>query len=80
LALALYSARTGLSLPKKLGVMGEVSLAGEIRAVSQMDRRKKALKELGYDRLVFPAGKSGKEGFSQLSQVIQALFGNKTKT
>jgi DNA repair protein RadA/Sms len=80
LALALYSARTGLSLPKKLGVMGEVSLAGEIRSVSQMERRKKALKELGYNQLIFPATKGSKEGFSQLGQVIQALFGNKPKS
>jgi predicted ATP-dependent serine protease len=60
--------------------MGEVSLAGEIRSVSQMERRKKALKELGYNQLIFPATKGSKEGFSQLGQVIQALFGNKPKS
>jgi DNA repair protein RadA/Sms len=76
LAMALYSARTGLSLPKDLGVMGEVSLAGEIRSVSQMERRKKALKELGYSNLVFPHTKGQKEGMRHLKDVIARIYGN----
>ena len=54
LAMALYSARTGLSLPPRTGVTGEVSLAGEVRAVNRIERRVRAMLETGYTTVVGP--------------------------
>ncbi len=48
LALALYSARTGTSLPPGLALAGELSLAGEIRPVPHIRRRIKAAADLGF--------------------------------
>ncbi|MBA7628815.1 DNA repair protein RadA [subsurface metagenome] len=61
LSLALYSARTGQPLPALTAVLGEVSLAGEIRPVSHQERRIKAVAEMGYQRLIQPEAEySGK--------------------
>jgi DNA repair protein RadA/Sms len=54
LAMALYSARTGLPIPPRVGITGEVSLAGEVRQVSRIDRRVRALVETGYSTIVGP--------------------------
>ena len=48
---ALASARTGKVLDPKLVFMGEVGLAGEIRRVSQQERREKEVRSLGYTTL-----------------------------
>ncbi len=55
LALALYSARTGIPLPSGLMAMGEMSLTGEIRPVPQLKRRLKAAGEMGFSTLLIPA-------------------------
>jgi len=52
--MALYSARTGLPLPPRVGITGEVSLAGEVREVPRIDRRVRALVETGYTTVVGP--------------------------
>ncbi len=56
LALALHSARTGVALPAGLAVIGEVSLTGEIRPVPGLEKRLRACRELGFGRLLGPAG------------------------
>ncbi|MBP5753356.1 MAG: DNA repair protein RadA, partial [Treponema sp.] len=55
LAAALYSARTNIPLPEQTVVVGELSLAGEIRPVSKLKQRLKAAKELGFSRAVAPS-------------------------
>ncbi len=55
LAAALYSARTGLPVPAGTTVVGELSLAGEIRPVTHIRRRAKAAREMGLVRLIGPA-------------------------
>jgi DNA repair protein RadA/Sms len=60
-ALALYSARVTAPLPAHLAVIGEVSLTGEVRPVHGLEKRFRACRELGFDRLVGPAG-SGSSG------------------
>jgi len=55
LALALYSARVGAPLPAHTAVTGEVSLTGEVRPVPGLEKRAKACRELGFERLVGPA-------------------------
>ncbi len=55
LALALYSARVGTPLPAHTAVIGEVSLTGEVRPVPGLEKRARACRELGFERLVGPA-------------------------
>ena len=47
--LALASAYSDKPVAEKLCVMGEVGLAGEIRTVSQQERRTKEIRGLGYE-------------------------------
>ncbi|MDC7223889.1 MAG: DNA repair protein RadA [Spirochaetales bacterium] len=57
LALALFSARTGLALPGNLLSLGELTLAGEIQPVSHMEKRIKAAADTGYSTMVLPPRK-----------------------
>jgi len=57
LALAIYSARTGIQLPSDIIALGEMSLTGELRPVPQLRRRLKAAEEMGFKRILIP-GKS----------------------
>ena len=54
LAMALYSARTGLEFPDGTAVTGEVSLAGEIRPVPHFRRRLRAAADMGFTTFVGP--------------------------
>lgn len=56
LALALWSAYRGVSLPSNLVSFGELSLAGELRPVGFAQKRAKAALEMGFDRLLVPYG------------------------
>src|SRR5690554_2452781 len=62
LALALYSAVTGKSLPASLVSMGELSLAGEVRPVSFGDKRIKGALSMGFDKLLLPSDLLKEEG------------------
>ncbi len=75
LALALYSARTGLSLPAILASAGELSLAGEIRSVSHIKRRKKTSIDMGYTQFYCPA--PGKEP-EKIKKVLNNIFHSTT--
>ena len=52
LCLSLYSSRLNLSFPEKTVICGEVSLAGEIREVKNLDKRLRTAFELGFTCLV----------------------------
>jgi DNA repair protein RadA/Sms len=82
LALALYSARTGVSVPSATTVTGEISLAGEIRPVAQLRRRLRTARDMGYERLVGPRrvreGEAPEESWVRVDTVsdcIKAVFG-----
>jgi DNA repair protein RadA/Sms len=82
LAMALYSARTGVSLPARTAVVGEVSLAGEVRPVSGLEKRLRAAQEMGFSSLVGPAPlaqeKAVGSGFTAVPDVkaaTRAVFG-----
>lgn len=82
LAAALYSARTGLAMPRLTAVAGELSLAGEIRPIRRLSGRIKAARALGFDRFVGPRSDGRDRGdaekwteASNLRGGIQALFG-----
>ncbi|MCQ9343632.1 DNA repair protein RadA [Corynebacterium kozikiae] len=56
IALATASALSGTPLPPRTIVLGEVGLAGEIRAVPGLDKRLQEAARLGYERAILPAG------------------------
>jgi DNA repair protein RadA/Sms len=55
LALAVASAAVGFAVPRSLVAVGEVGLAGELRAVSGLSRRVREAQRLGAQRVVVPA-------------------------
>lgn len=57
LAVAMYSARTDQPVPNGTAIFGELSLAGEIRAVSKIRQRAKTAEGLGFNR-IFAAEKA----------------------
>ncbi len=76
-ALALYSARMGVPLPAKTAVTGEVSLTGEIRPVSGLEKRLKAAEDSGFPSLIGPVPRardaSPGPGLVQASAISAAL-------
>jgi DNA repair protein RadA/Sms len=91
LACAVYSARTGLSLPAGLAIAGELSLTGEIRPVRRLPGRIKTAKNLGFARFLGPvpedrdrggggtelAGSGEFQAVGNIKSVIPLLFGKK---
>src|SRR6056297_2243429 len=61
LAMALYSARTGIPVPKQTALAGEISLAGEIRPTAHMQRRVRTAAEMGFSRFIGPRDVRAKE-------------------
>lgn len=53
-ALAVYSAVTNKTLPHGYAVVGEVGLAGELRSVSQLERRIQEAKRTDFPHLIAP--------------------------
>jgi DNA repair protein RadA/Sms len=60
-AAALASSALDVSLPQDCVVFGEVSLSGDVRAVSRMEMRMKEAAKLGFTQALGPA--SGADGF-----------------
>lgn len=86
LALALYSARTGLSLPTGLAAAGELSLAGEIRPVPHLRRRVKAALDLGFLSFLSPLVRKDEgglppgirsEAFGSLGKAVARILGTR---
>ena len=74
LAAALYSARTDLPLPENAAIVGELSLAGEIRPVNRIKQRAKASSGLGYSTVLAPEKEEGVTCVKDLKSLIKALF------
>jgi DNA repair protein RadA/Sms len=81
LCLALYSARINQPLPPSTSVIGEVSLAGEIRPVSHLERRLRTVMEMGYKRALHPCSPVNNRQFESLSlpvadiaQAVRSIF------
>jgi len=58
-AAALASSALDQALPQDCVVFGEISLSGEVRAVSRMDSRLKEAAKLGFRRALGPSGMDG---------------------
>jgi DNA repair protein RadA/Sms len=74
LAAALYSARTDLPLPENAAIVGELSLAGEIRPVNRIKQRSKAASGLGYSTVLAPEKEEGVTCVKDIKSLIKALF------
>lgn len=74
LAAALYSVRTGVPLDAFTAVIGELSLAGEIRPVNRLAQRVKAAKSMGFDRIFTPDEIEGGIKVSSLADLVREAF------
>ncbi|MHB9295942.1 putative DNA repair protein RadA [Pillotina sp. SPG140] len=76
LGAALYSARTGIPLPVRTAITGELSLAGEVRPVRRLSGRFKTAKSLGFDTFLCPDSDSGDTviNIKTIQQAIKFLF------
>ena len=54
LACALYSGRTGIPVPGKTAIAGELSLAGEVRPLRRLPGRVKTARNLGFTEFLSP--------------------------
>jgi len=67
LASALYSARTGIPVPVKAAIAGELSLSGDIYSVRRINNRIKTAENLGFN---------GFFSFKNIKEAISSLFSN----
>jgi len=65
---AIISSHRDYSLSSGLAVIGEVGLAGEIRAIGQLEKRIKELKKMGFNRVVIPDNEE-QENFSESTEI-----------
>jgi len=83
LALALFSARTSLSLPRDIAVCGELSLAGEVRPIPKLRRRVQAALDLGFKKVIGPMPAeempSTYLGVRTIRDALHAVFGSLPK-
>ncbi len=77
LAAALYSARTDIAVPAGTALIGELSLAGEVRPVNRQKQRVKAAAALGFGRVIAPEAGDGAVTVHGLQEMLTALFGKK---
>jgi DNA repair protein RadA/Sms len=83
LALSIVSNRDSAPLPDGMAVIGELGLAGEVRRVSQLERRLNEAARHGFTRALIPAGSravrpSGLDvaEVRTLAEAVSALFPN----
>ncbi|MBR1714006.1 MAG: DNA repair protein RadA [Treponema sp.] len=75
LAAALYSARTDLPIGDGIVILGELSLAGEIRPIQRLRQRIKTAKELGFHTVVSPERDSESVQILSLKDMLKTVFG-----
>ena len=54
-AIAIVSSSMGIGVPAEIVACGEVGLGGEIRQVSEIDRRLNEASRIGFESVVIPA-------------------------
>ena len=74
LAAAIYSARTDIALPAGTAIIGELSLAGELRAVPKIKNRAKAAESLGFTRIFAPDDCTNVIQTENISELIKGIF------
>ena len=85
IAVAVASSVRNLAVDSSLAVIGEIGLAGEVRAVSCLEQRLKELAKLGFIRCIIPKSNSLEGKIMEVSEVrtvseaLQQIFGNQQK-
>ena len=74
LAAALYSARTDIALPENTVILGELSLAGEIRPISRTKQRIKTSRELGFSHVLSPEKDKECVQILSIKQLLAEIF------
>lgn len=81
IALAMTSTLTGKSIKKGLAIIGELSLTGETRSVSNIDKRISECEKMGFSKVIIPSSNSKtikKEDYNleiiPVSNINEALF------
>jgi DNA repair protein RadA/Sms len=87
LACALYSARTGIPVPARTVIAGEISLAGEVRPIRRLSGRIKTSRNLGFTQFLGPLSPAedgadtlppeGFAAFPNIKGAIKAVFSPK---
>ena len=75
LAAALYSARTDIPISENNLILGEMSLAGEIRPVPRLRQRIKTAHDLGFNQIIAPENEDGAVKISFVSDMVGSVFG-----
>ncbi len=71
-AVAIASSFKGERVDPTTAVVGEIGLSGELRSVSQLDRRLSEVGNLGFKRMVVPAT-VGRRGTVRLSSAVEVV-------
>ena len=73
---AILSSFKELTLPANTLLLGEVGLNGEIRPVSQIDKRIKEAKKLGYDNIIISAKSNNSSKLANIKKIkhVRQLF------
>ena len=74
LASALYSARTGVALAPDTVLIGELSLAGEIRPVGRIKQRAKTAVNLGYKNVIAPEKEEGVTVVQDIKSLVAGII------
>ena len=83
LGLALYSARTSLSVPQHTAAAGELTLAGEVRPIAHMARRARTAAEMGFDKMIGPVSSEKErdadwQTIGTIAEAVASVFGKKS--
>jgi len=68
IAMAVASSKLQKPIPSDLVVMGEIGLSGEVRNISQTDKRVKEAKKLGFNKIL------SSEQVKSVAQALKELF------
>lgn len=74
LATAIYSAYTDIPVPVGSAIIGELSLAGEIRAVPKIRQRAKAAESLGFANIYAPDEADGITSVKDIGTLVKTVF------
>lgn len=76
LSAALYSARTSIPLSESTAIIGELSLAGEIRPVQKIKQRVKTALSLGFEKILCPEKDDNAILCTDIKSLVKILFKN----
>ncbi len=79
LAVAMYSARTDIPVDNGTAIFGELSLAGEIRAVPKLRQRAKTAESLGFTRIYASEKSEGVLQVKNIETLVKSIFGGRSR-